>query len=287
MGHSINAGGHDWLAIWRRMYEEERAQGEAATDAAFERHNDYWANRAGRFAASSQQQGQPDGFMQALLPRLRPTDTVLDIGAGTGRYLPILSPVVRHVIAVEPSPAMRTEMERLIAAEGLSNITVVADQWPSSQPIPADVVFSAHVVYGVADVGPFFSAMDRSALRTCHLYLGIEHPGHGLAAFWEKIHGEVRRALPAAIEALACLYQLGIYASLDLIPMSGSFRFANTDDALVEIRHRLRLAPEADRDAQIAAAISDLLLPDAEGMLRLKDQPSHAAMISWEPATKC
>ncbi|NNJ09341.1 class I SAM-dependent methyltransferase [Chloroflexales bacterium ZM16-3] len=282
----VRAGGQDWLAIWRRMYEEERAQGEAATDPEFGRHADPWAGRAGRFAAASQRQPQPDSFMRALLPRLRPDDTVLDIGAGTGRYLPVLAAAVREVIAIEPSAAMRGEMEQLIAAEGLRNVRVLAERWPPERPISGDVVISAHVVYGVAEVGPFFTAMDHAARRSCHLYLGLRHPGYALTAFWERVHGTPRLPLPAAIEALACLHQLGIYASLELLAIPGSFRFTDMGDAVDEIRHRLRLTPQPERDARIAAAAADLLVPREDGLLSLRAQPTHAAMISWAPATK-
>lgn len=283
---SIRAGGYDWLAIWRQMYESERAQGEAATDPAFGQHRDPWAKRAGRFAAASQRQPQPDSFMRALLPRLRPDDTVLDIGAGTGRYLPALAAAVREVIAIEPSAAMRAEMERLIADMGLHNVRVVADRWPTDQPISGDVAISAHVVYGVAEVEPFLTAMGQAARRACHLYLGLRHPGYTLAPFWERVHGSPRLPLPAAPEALACLHQLGIAASLELLTIPASFRFADAAEALDDIRQRLRLTPEPARDARIAAAIADLLRPDADGWLTLPGQPDHAAMISWAPATK-
>jgi SAM-dependent methyltransferase len=282
----VMAGGQDWLAIWRRMYDSERAQGEAATDPEFGRHPDPWAGRAGRFAAASQRQPQPDSFMRALLPQLWPADTVLDIGAGTGRYLPTLAAAVREVIAIEPSAAMRVELERVIATERLQNVTVLADHWPPARPIAADVAISAHVVYGVAEVGPFFQAMDGAARRACHLYLGIHHPGYALAAFWERVHGEPRLPLPAALEALACLHQLGIYAGMDLVPIPGSFRFSDMGEAVEEIRHRMRLTPMPERDARIAAAAAELLAPRADGWLAPRDQPTHAAVISWSPATK-
>lgn len=282
----VRAGGQDWLAIWREMYEAEREQGEAATDPEFGQQADDWAGRAGRFAAASQRQPQPDSFMRALLPRLRPGDTVLDIGAGTGRYLPALAAATREVIAIEPSAAMRAEMERLIVAEGLRNVTVLAERWPPERPIRGDVAISAHVVYGVAEVGPFFTAMDQAARRACHLYLGLRHPGYALAAFWERVHGEPRLPLPAAIEALSCLHQQGIYASLELLPIPGSFRFADMGEAAEEIRHRLRLTPQPERDARIAVAAADLLSPGADGWLSLRGQPTHAAMVSWAPETK-
>ncbi|MEI8308745.1 MAG: class I SAM-dependent methyltransferase [Chloroflexales bacterium] len=282
----VRAGKQDWLAIWRQMYADERAQGEAATDPAFGQHADPWAGRAGRFAAASQRQPQPDSFMRALLPHLRSTDTVLDIGAGTGRYLPPLAAVVREVIAIEPSAAMRVELERVIVDAGLQNVTVRADHWPPTQPIIGDVAISAHVVYGVAEVGPFFAAMDGAARRSCHLYLGLHHPGYALSAFWEYVHGEPRLPLPAALEALACLHQLGIYAGMELVSIPGSFRFSTMDDAVEEIRYRLRLTPNPARDARIVAAATALLTSRDDGWLAPHNQPTHAAVIRWSPATK-
>jgi SAM-dependent methyltransferase len=282
----VRAGGQDWLAIWRQMYLAERAQGEAATDPEFGRHADPWAARAGQFAAASQRQPQPDSFMRALLPRLRPSDTVLDIGAGTGRYLPALAAAVREVIAIEPSAAMRAEMQRVIAAEGLENVTVLAESWPPTGPIAGDVAISAHVVYGVAEVGPFLQAMDGAARRSCHLYLGLHHPAATLGPFWERVHGEPRLPLPAALEALCCLHQLGLYASLELVASPGSFRFTTMNEAIDEIRHRMRLTPEPARDARIAAAAVELLAPNEAGWLMPRTQASHSAVISWAPATK-
>lgn len=282
--YSVRAGRQDWLAIWRQMYDVERAQGEAATDPEFGRHPDPWASRAKRFAAASRRQSQPDRFMELLLPQLRPDDTVIDLGAGSGRYLPILAPACAQLIAIEPSPAMRTELERTVADAGLSNVTILSDFWPLNNSIVADVIISAHVAYGIREIGPFFTAMNAAARRSCYLYLGLRPPSATLAPFWERVHGEPRLPLPGALEALNCLHQLGIYASLELVPVSGSFRFSSLDEALDEIRHRMRLSPRPDRDAKISSAIRELLVDIGNGELTLLDQPAYAGVIGWRPA---
>ncbi len=279
----VRAGGYDWLAIWRQMYLDERTQGEAMVDPIFAQQADFWASQAKRFASWRQQQPEPDGFMQALIPRLLPTDTVMDIGAGTGRYLPVLAPLVREVIAIEPSPSMRAEMERGVAELGLTNVSIRGDQWPMESPIMADVLFSSHVLYSVADVAPFLLAMDQAALRGCYLYLGLRSPGASLAPVWEYIHGQPRLALPGALEALACLHQLGLPAQLELLPITHFFRFASPEEGLHDIRIRLRLTPQPERDARIMAAITDLFVPDADGMLMLREQLTQTALISWQP----
>lgn len=276
------AGGLDWLAIWREMYDRERAQGEAATDPAFARHGDIWAGRAARFAAASRRNPQPDSFMRWLTPRLRPGDRVIDVGSGTGRYLPYLARHVTEVVAVEPSPAMVAELERTLADEGAANVRLVQAGWPMAEPITADVVISAHVVYGVREIAPFLQGLDASASRLVALYLGLRHPTAALSGLWERVHGEPRLPLPAALEALAACHQLGLGAGLDLVAAPPAFRYADAEEALEDLRNRLRLAPDPARDTLIRAAIPELLTTSEEGLLAPRAQPRHAGVVWWE-----
>lgn len=279
------AGGYDWLEVWRRMYDAERRQAEMATDPNFERQADMWALQATRFAKASRRAPQPDGFMQLLLPRLRSTDTVLDIGSGSGRYVPLLARTVAQVLALEPSPAMRAQLEQRISEEQLTNVTIIADPWPMGDPPRVDVAISAHVVYGVREIGPFLQAMDAVARRACYLYLGMRHPAAVLSPFWERFHGMARLPLPCALEAVNALHQIGIPASMEMVPVTNRLRFADADEALHDIRLRLRFAPDQRRDAALVAAIGEMLEPEADGSLAPPRQPRHAAVIWWQPAT--
>ncbi|MCG8351649.1 MAG: methyltransferase domain-containing protein [Chloroflexales bacterium] len=281
----FGAGGYDWLDVWRRMYDAEREQAEAATDPAFEHHVDEWTTRATRFARVSRQAPQPDGFMQFLLPRLRATDTVLDLGAGAGRYIPLLSRAAAQVIALEPSGAMRAQLERRLIEEQLHNVDVIAAQWPTECAIAADVVISAHVAYAVREIGPFLEAMTKAARRSCYLYLGLQHPTTALSPFWERFHGMPRLPLPAAMEAFNALHQLNIPAAMELVPLINRFSFNSADEALHEIRHRLRYAPAPRRDAEILAAITEILVRNDDGSWSPPALPRHAAVIWWPTVT--
>jgi SAM-dependent methyltransferase len=278
---SYAAGGHDWLATWRRMYDEERNQAEQATPPDFNVDADYWAGQAGRFATAARQAPQPDGFMQFLLPQLRSTDRLLDIGAGTGRYEPTLARAVAEVLALEPSPAMRERLEQRIAEERLGQVRVIAGGWPEADVPPCDVVIAAHVLYGVREAGPFLRRMDEVARRACFLLLGYQHPASFISAFWERLHGGPRLPLPGALECLNALYQLGIPAQLALVPIARRFSYASEEAALTDIRWRLRLPLEPRRDAAILDAIYELMDRDAAGQLLPRDLPDHTAVIWW------
>jgi len=279
---SYSAGGYDWLDIWRRMYDEERAQAERANLPGFEPQADCWAGQANRFAAAARQAPQPDGFMRFLLPRLRPANRLLDIGAGTGRYEPLLAGVVAEVLALEPSPAMRAQLEQRLAEARVSNVRVVAERWPEADLPACDVAIAAHVLYGVREIEPFLTRMSAVAARGCYLLLAIRHPSSFISPFWERLHGQARLPLPGALECLSALHQIGIPAQLALVPVTSRFSYADADEALADLRWRLRAPAQPEYDRAIRAAVADLLDRDDDGRLSPRGLPDYAAVVWWE-----
>lgn len=276
-----SAGGYDWLATWRRMYDDERNQAESATLPGFVAQSDCWSGQAARFAAAAQRAPQLDGFMRFLLPKLRPSDRLIDIGAGTGRYEALLAGAIAEVLAVEPSPAMRAQLGQRVADELLTNVRVVGDSWPSAD-VTGDVAIAAHVLYGVREIEPFLRSMDAAASRACFLLLAFRHPSSFVSPFWERMYGVPRLPLPGALECLNALYQLGIVARLELVPITSRLSFANQQEALDDLRWRLRAPAQPAYDQQIITAIDELLVPTDDGRLAPRDMPEQAAVIWWE-----
>ena len=279
---SVAAGEYDWLATWRDMYDRERAQAEQFPAPG--PGSDCWAGQAARFAAAAERGQQPDGFMRFVLPRLRPTDRVLDIGAGSGRYEPTLAAAVAEVHALEPSAAMREHLAGRVAAAGLANVHVHAASWPAESIPPCDVAIAAHVLYGVRDVGPFLRAMHAAARRAGFVLLSFRHPSSFVGPFWQRLRGEARLPLPGALECLNALYQLGVPAQLARVPMLNRFSYADEGEALADLRWRLRLPNDAATSTALTAAIDELLDRDEQGGLAPRQQPSHAAVLWWERA---
>jgi SAM-dependent methyltransferase len=282
--HNYSAGGYDWLATWRRMYDDERNQAENAKLPGFVAQPDCWSGQAERFAAAAQRAPQPDGFLRFLLPRLRPGDRLIDIGAGTGRYEPLLASAVAELLAIEPSPSMRAQLEQLLVDEQLTNVRVVANAWPNADTSACDVAIAAHVLYGVREIEPFLRGMDAVAGRACFLLLAFRHPSSFVSPFWERLYGVPRLPLPGALECMNALYQLGITARMELVPITSRLSYANQQEALDDLRWRLRAPAQPEYDRQIAAAIAELLAPTDDGRLAPRDMPDQAAVIWWERA---
>ena len=132
------------------------------------------ATRGFRLAADLYERGRPS-YPSAAIRRigtrldLRPGRTVLDLAAGTGKLTRLLIPSGANVIAVEPIPEMRVELERrvpdAIAMGGTAERIPLVDEY-------VDAVTVAQAFH-------WFRADE--ALREIRRVL---RPGGGLAVLW-------------------------------------------------------------------------------------------------------
>jgi SAM-dependent methyltransferase len=125
-------------------------------------------------AADVYERGRPD-YPAAAIARiverfdLRPGRSVLDLAAGTGKLTRLLAASGANVIAVEPVPEMRAELERRVPG-----VTILAG---TAERIPLD-----DGAVDAVTVGQAFHWFDADvALREIHRVL---RPGGGLALIW-------------------------------------------------------------------------------------------------------
>jgi SAM-dependent methyltransferase len=244
----VRAGEIDWAERWKEMVRSNRARASVA-------EADPWAKRAARYARMSRERPQ-ELLLAALGPLLSADDVVADVGAGSGRHVIELAPRVRRVIAIEPSPAMRGHLEQRCQEERLHNVSIRSEPWPHPLAEEVDLAFSAHVLYGVEDPLPFIRAMN-AARRRAVLYLSPRPPQTAVDVLWAEIHGWSRPRPPGALEAVALLWQLGLRAEVEAV--AGTERpmlFRDEGDDLIELCHRLAIAPDADGTARVKAALA-------------------------------
>ncbi len=117
----------DALDVWADRVRRNREQAERRRLVLPER-GDFYAPIAAWFRADPRREG--DATLDALRALVTPDDTVLDIGAGGGRYALPLALHAREVVAVEPSEAMRSVLAEGMAEHGIDNIRVVETTWP-------------------------------------------------------------------------------------------------------------------------------------------------------------
>lgn len=274
---SVRAGDLDWVTRWNEMLSAV----EPPTGRPGGPDEDRWSRRAARFDRMSRE--RHDAALDALAAVVLPTDTVADIGAGTGRHTIPLARGCSRVLAIEPSAAMRERLSARAEDELISNATIIPEAWPCAIPT-VDVAFSSHVLYGVTEVTPFLEQMTRVARRSCLLVLGLRAPADGLAGLRQAIHGRTPPPRPAALEALAVLHQLGHKASLRVIPGSTrALEYSATDDDLAELCHRLGVAADSEGRSRVRAELDRLYgqSPDRSWVLGVS---GPSALIDWPGA---
>jgi hypothetical protein len=97
--------------------------------------------------------------------KVRPGETLLDIGAGTGRFTLPLAGRCASITALDQSPRVLSVLARKAAAAGLGNITTVCGTWDAAAVEPHDVVLSAWSLYRERDLAACLAKMLDAARR--------------------------------------------------------------------------------------------------------------------------
>lgn len=269
-----------WAAAWEALVAGRDSQRGADRRDGDPARDPWAAGRAERFASYSRELPIDDPLWARLRAAVRPDDSILDVGAGTGRYALPLAALAREVMAVEPSPAMRRHLDERIAAAGVGNLRVVGAAWPGAEAAPAEVTICAHVVYGVRQIAPFLRALDAHTRRLCLVAIRVDqHPGLGELS--RALFGEDRVRQPALLDLYGALLELGIAADVQIVPASGGFRFADRAEATAHFRDRLRVPPDSPTEERLKELVAQHLTQEPDGRWRWPTPPPRNAIVSW------
>ena len=266
----------DWARLWRDLASQDIQAGSEGQAQMLER----WRKVARQLDSSGKREGYADPLLDFLLSRLEPEMTVLDIGAGVGRWTVPIARKVARVTAVEPLAGMRQVLVERAASLGITNLDVVEAPWMDTQAPPHDVAVASHSTYTTADLLAFVRKMERSARRAC--YLALRVPAHDgiIGELSQRYRGRWHDS-PNFIVGYNLLLSAGIYASVLMEPKPvRAWTDATLEDAVARAKRHLRVK-ETSHDA----AIRDLLSRRLEfvgGAYRWPDA-MRSALVYWEP----
>lgn len=278
-GAALRPSLDDVLSAWKDLVTADNAQVEALPDRP--RPEDFYAPVAEQFRADPRRTNEP--VLEHLRSLVRPDETWLDLGAGSGRYTLPIALLAHHVYAVEPSAGMRRVLAAGMAEHGINNIEVFDERWPARSECPvAGVGFISHISYDIAEIGPFLDELDAHASRMCVAVLFEQAPVAEFAPLWRPVHGEDRILLPGLREFVTLLFARGHVPGVKLFP-SRRPTFESIEALHQAARRPTWVLPESEPDVRLRQAVETMAVR-VEGGFALSAKPRKLGVVTWESA---
>ena len=221
----------------------------AVADSPWVLPRQVFARRADRVSAA------PSGpSFDRAWTALDPPGGVLDVGSGAGAACLPLLPRITSLTAVDADADMLEQLSQRAAAAGVVARTVLG-RWPETAALagPADVVTCHNVLYNVAEVAPFVTALTGSARRMVVAEMTARHPLVSLNDLWLKFHGLRRPLSPTAADVIEILTAMGLRPGHQAWRRPSGRDYAGFDELVDVTRRRLCLPP--GRAPEVAEAL--------------------------------
>jgi len=271
----------DWNEIWKARQKRHETT-KLGDDPS---HN--WNNKENAERYDKNANSQYDDRVRTSLAAMDITKNsrVLDIGSGPGTLAIPLAPLVREITAVEPGAGMVEILNDHAKREGIWNITCIQKQWEDIDLSldltgPYDVVI-ASLSLTMHDIREALAKMDTASSGSVHLFWFVDMPfwERMYADLWEPLHGLPYSAGPKTDCLFGVLYQMGIYANVQMLPLQKEYRFAGRDETFAFFNRRFG-AKTPEQVMIVERYIEPLLKKQGEGVVVSGD--STFAHIWWK-----
>ena len=256
----------DWNELWKAIHVSSPGRTRKDRHPAA-----IWDKRAAAYQQVTRDEHEATerdlGFLD-----LRPEDTVLDMGAGTGRLAVPIAGRVAHVTALDPSGGMLSILRERMEQEGRSNYSCVQMRWEEVEIgrdiEPHDVVIAAFSL-GFYDLGAALDKLDQAARRAVYLFWHAgEWRGPEEMVLYQAVFGEegsLQKGYPDYSYPVNILHDAGIYANVSIYPAIWESSYDSIDEAVqnwVTMHH-----PDIEDRSPVTEFFSRVLRPDASGRL--------------------
>ncbi len=274
-----------WQTLWKQLSEiQSQAFSQKKQKPTKGKPDDFWKNKARRYDKMVEDRwSKPDSSRDFLISKLQenPGSTLLDIGAGTGKWSLLASSHTAKVTALDPSPAMQQVLREKIKDEKITNIDIITGTWPEAAIAPHDYVLASHSMYEVKGFERFVNKMTATATKACIMVLRVPFADSIMAKAATRVFGQPYDS-PNFQVAYNILLAMDIYPDV-IMEADRSWPGWNNDSfeaALDELKNRLALGGNTEHDAFLI----DLL---KENLTRKGDRVvwpagNRSALVYWE-----
>lgn len=264
----------DWTVMWNNAIEGSRWGQRAGMP-------EFWDERVDWFEELVQQSDRAGMIMSRI--EIEPDYRVLDIGAGPGTVAIPLAKIVKNVTVVEPSNGMLARLRENASKENLTNITYIPRKWEDVEignDVEAgghDVVIASHSLI-MRDIKNALVKINDAVKRSVYIFIvaGRRNGKEG-GSLWSLFNREKPGNRPDYIYLYNILYQLGIYANVEIIDANHNMRFPDLDAAVQHYKTWMNVSG-ADEE-RLRLYLSENLVKENDAFwLR---HTLRTAMISW------
>jgi SAM-dependent methyltransferase len=271
----------DWNEIWKAR----QARHESSKHFDDPSHNWDKKENAERYDASSRQ--GYDARVKTTIDSLHLTkeSRVLDIGAGPGTLAIPLAPLVREVTAIEPGAGMLGILRDHVQRDGITNITCIQKRWEDIDP-DRDLSGTYEVVIAslsltMHDIKEALLKMDAVSSGYVYLFWFVDMPfwERMYADLWQPLHGVRYYPGPKADCLWNVLFQQGIYANVEMLPLAKEYRFSSREEMLAFFKKRFNVT-SAEQERVLMKYISPLVREVGDEVVIAGD--SVFAKVWWQ-----
>lgn len=222
----------DWNELWKALHVSSPERAEKDRNPAA-----HWDKRAAAYRRVTRDERSATEQELAILG-VQPGETVLDMGAGTGRLAVPVARTAAHVTALDPSEGMLAILRERMAAEGLTNYSCLRKRWEDAMigrdVEPHDIVVAAFSL-GFYDLAAALEKLDAAARRAVYIFWHAgEWRNPGEMALYRTVFGDEaagEKGYPDYIFPVNILHDAGIYPNVRIYRAAWDAVYDSVEDA--------------------------------------------------------
>ena len=222
----------DWNELWKALHVSSPERAEKDRNPAA-----HWDKRAAAYRRVTRDERSATEQELAILG-VQSGETVLDMGAGTGRLAVPVARTAAHVTALDPSEGMLAILRERMAAEGLTNYSCLRKRWEDAtigrDVEPHDIVVAAFSL-GFYDLAAALEKLDAAARRAVYIFWHAgEWRNPGEMALYRTVFGDEaagEKGYPDYIFPVNILHDAGIYPNVRIYRAAWDAVYDSVEDA--------------------------------------------------------